>query len=240
MSEFNSKREASLFVATSIFQRNPLDTLPGGDIRQPWRSVYGFPMAAARLAANQPLMLHSREDEVFNLLASLNRLLARQETLNQAYAMLKRLETETQQDLIRRLALEQEAISEEESLALISEVEQALAQPAPQTVGTRLETILSSPTSGQEAAGLKRMLARLQGLMPALAAVKEQGFHVVVQDRGRQPARPALEARRHESIRLAGQPTTIPAGFLLPATYHLTLWAYRIGRSDRGQSAVWN
>ncbi|HMQ51024.1 MAG TPA: hypothetical protein PKD98_02930 [Anaerolineae bacterium] len=237
MNEFNRK---SLFTAATLSQSSQLKTLAVGDLRQPWRSVYGFPMAAARLAARQPLILHCREDEVFQKLASLNHLLAQPDVLNQAYGLLTQLQTETRQNLIRRLELEQEAISESEALKLVAELEQALAQPVPPTTVTRLETILSGPTPSHELAGLKTSLARLQGLMPALAAVKDQGFHVVAQDRRRQPAYPALEARRDELIQRDGQPTEFRAGLLLPPRYHLTLWAYLIVRSEQAQSPVWN
>lgn len=240
MNKFNSMTASSLFTGTTEIQASRVETVAADDIRQPWRSVYGFPMTAARLAANQPLILHCREDEVFDLLASLNRLLVQPETLNRVYAMLNELQSQTRQKLIRRLELEQEPISQNESLKLISDVEQALTQPATQTVAERLETLLASPTSGHEIAGLKTMLARLQALVSALAAVKDRGFHVVVQDRRRQPAHPALEARRDEPVQLDDRPTTWQAGLLFPPKYHLTLWAYQIGRSDRGQSAVWN
>lgn len=237
MTEFNN---TSLFTSAAGFQEKQLETLYAGDIRRPEQSVYGFPMAAARLAAHRPLLMHGREDEIFALLAALNGLLGRPEPLNRAYARLKRLQTESREELVRRLALDQEPISDGERRQLIEAVEQALAHPAIQTTATRLEALLRPSTAGQEAAGLKRMVARLQLLVPALAAVKDQGFQVVVAEKRRQPARPALEARRTEPVRLDEQPTAVPAGFLLPPQYHLTLWAYRIVRSDHGQSAVWN
>lgn len=237
MNEFNS---TTLLAKANNPQPNRLNTLAAADIRQPWRSVYGFPLGAAQLAAGQPLLLHCREDEVFDLLASLNSLLGQTEVLHRAYSLLKRVEEQTRQKLLRRLELEQQPISDSEVSELMASLEQALAQPKLQTTSSRLESILAAPTTGQEAAGLKTMLDRMQSPVSALAAVKDKGFHVVVQDRRRLPARPALEARRAEAVRLAGQPTAIPAGFLLPPRYHLTLWSYLIGRSDRSQSAVWN
>lgn len=237
MREFN---RASPFTAITGRLPGQLNTLAGSDIRHPWRSVYGFPVAAARLASHQPLTLHCREDEVFNLLASLNRLLAQPQVLNQIYALLVQLQAETRQKLIRRLELEQQSISHSEALNLVAELEQALAHPAPQTVATRLETILSPAIPGHEMAGLKTMLARLHHLLPALAAVKDSGFHTVVQNRWRQPAHPALEGRRDEPVQQEGQPTKFRAGMLLPIKYHLTLWAYLIVRNDQGHSPVWN
>lgn len=240
MNEFNNANATSLFAATTGLQLSQFNTLHGADIRHPWQSVHGFPMAVARLATNHPLILYCREDEIFDLLASLNSLLVQPEILNRAYVMLTRFQAQTRQELVRRLELEQQPISQSESLKLITDVEETLAQPAPQTVKTRLEAFLLPPTAGQEIAGLKTMLTRIQVLVSALASVKDRGVHVVVQDRRRQPAHPVLEARRAELIRLDGQPTAIPAGFLLPPQCHLTLWAYLIVRRDHGQSAVWN
>jgi len=236
----NEVNRTSLFSASTGFHGKQLDTLDAGDIRRPGRSVYGFATAAARLAAHQPLLLHCREDELFDLLARLNTLLARPDALDRAYALLNRLQAQTRQKLVRHLELEQQPMSQSEAEKLVTELEQALAQPAPQTVDARLEAILSPQTPGHEIAGLKTMLARMQVFVPALAAVKDNGFHVVVQDKRRQPAHPALEARRGQPVQLDGEPATFPAGFLFPPKYHLTLWTYLIVRSDHGQSAVWN
>lgn len=76
--------------------------------------------------------------------------------------------------------------------------------------------------------------------MAALAAVKDRGFRVVVFNRRRQPQRPALEAQRYRPIIHDGQPTGLNAGFLLPDSHHLTLWAYQLQRNDQGQSVIWN
>lgn len=44
----------------------------------------------------------------------------------------------------------------------------------------------------------------------------------------------------NELILLQNSHTQLNAGMLLPPQYHLTLWAYLVGRSDRGHSPVWN
>ena len=77
------------------WQQADLAIILTGDIRHPWKSVYGFSMIAAQLAAGQPLLLHSREDEVFDLLAKLNELLGDPDSLDQAHKLLKKLEQES-------------------------------------------------------------------------------------------------------------------------------------------------
>lgn len=215
-------------------------TLTAGDIRQPWKSVYGFATTAARLAANQPLTLHSREDELFALVAGLNELVARPEVLNRAFEMLKKLEDETLQKLARLVQLEDQPVDINEAPDLIAQAEQWVNGTSPDNTADRLAEILAPDQPTAEIAGLRTMAARLQRLISALEAVKDQGFHVVVFDRRRQPARPAVEARRNEPIHRDGEPTALPAGFLQPLTYHATLWSYVVARSDRGQSTIWN
>ena len=62
------------------------------DIHQPWKSVYGFPMTAAKLAAGQEMIFHAREEGVFEHLQRLNDLLASPQCLNRAYGLLAQLE----------------------------------------------------------------------------------------------------------------------------------------------------
>ena len=109
-----------------------------------------------------------------------------------------------------------------------------------QTVASRLENFLTPNKPADEIAGVSILLARLQRLISALEQVEDDGLHVVVCDRRRQPARPALETRRHEPILGSGSKSTLTAGFLLPTRYHLTLWSYLIIRNNNGQSAIWN
>ncbi len=236
--EFKTIYPSSLFTLTN-WEHTDLTTFYAGDIRHPWKSVYGLPTTIARLAANQKLILHCREDEVFNLLTTLNDLLANPESLNQAYMLLKTLEKATHQELLRLIELQQ-PLAKSEIPGLLEQVEQILIKPSPQTVAGRLEIVLSPNQPVKKIAGVSTMLARLQILILALNKVKDQGFRVVVRNKRRQPARPTLEARRNEPIRPEGQQSTLTAGFLLPAKYHLTLWAYLLVRSDNGQSTVWN
>ena len=229
-------------TATSLFAQNSLNdtaqyTLYAGDIYHPWHSVHGFAVTAARLAAGHNLLLSCREDEVFDLMARLNALLARPEAIERALNMLMELEQQTFQKLRRLLELEDQPISEAETAELIESVEQLLAEPG---TGDRLEEMLSPNQATDEIAGLRKMLSRLQVLIPALEKVKESGFHVVVHDRRRQPARPALESRRNEALNNNGKAGDLPGGFLMPPAYHLTLWNYLVVRSDSGQSTVWN
>ena len=69
---------ASLFAPLTFddWERPNQPTFCASDLTDPWRSVYGFPLLAAQLAANQKLLLFCREDEVFGLLTKLNTLLA--------------------------------------------------------------------------------------------------------------------------------------------------------------------
>jgi hypothetical protein len=137
--------------------------------------------------------------------------------------------------------LEEQPISEQKALELTQAVETYLTAEQPSlTVLDRLEKILTPNWQVTEKKGVQKMQARLERLVPALEQVKDRGFHVVVNDRRRQPARPNLEARRNQPIHFEGQPIAIPAGFLYPPKYHLTLWAYLVVRSDAGQSSIWN
>lgn len=234
--QFETLTGTSLFMSDS-WNNTEQHTLYAGDIYHPWHSAHGFAVTAARLAAGQSLILNCREDEVVDLIARLNVLLARPEAIERACSLLTRLEQQTFQKLRRLLDLEDQPISEAETSELIENLEQLLAEPS---TADRLEETLSSEQATEEIAGLRQMLARLQVLIPALEKVKESGFHVIVRDRRRQPVRPALEARRNDVIDNKGKGDDLPAGFLLPAAYHLTLWNYLVVRSDGGQSAVWN
>ena len=217
------------------------NTIYPGDIRHPWASAYGFPMVVAQLAAHQKLVLHCREDEVFEMMAELNELLKQPAVLNQAYKMLRKLEKVTLQKLANLIQIEDETISAAEISELVDMAEQLLTKPTPsETVTSRIENILSPNQPTAEVGGLRRMLARLQAWLPALESAKEQGFQVVVQDRQRQPARPALAARKNEVIWQETGRDDLKAGFLFPVKHHLTLWAYLVCRSDQGQSLIWN
>jgi hypothetical protein len=230
----------SLKKTTTLTVRLTLNAWPesspllicAGDIRRPWQSVYGFPTVAARLAVHQSLFLPAREDEIFGLLARLNGLTACPQALNQAYLGLNALAGDTCDRLARRLPTEEFPECEGESAPA--------AATSDQQVADRLKQLLTPDDPLQEMAGLVRQLARLLPLLRGLRTAKEQGFSVVVYDRRSLPRRPALEARRNEPVHLAGRPTALPAGFLLPPATHRTLWAYRLVRSERDQSAVWN
>jgi hypothetical protein len=211
------------------------------DIRNPGKSIYGFAINAARLAAEQPLMLHCREDEIFEVMASLNELLGDPAVLGWACHQLARLQEVTQQKLARLTGQEEQPISEQKALEISRAVESYLTAEQPSlTAPDRLEEILTPNRLVTEKRGVQKMLARLERLIPAMEQVKDQGFHVVVYDRRRQPERPNLEARRNQPIHFEDQPTVIPAGFLYPPKYHLTLWTYLVVRSDAGQSTIWN
>ena len=208
------------------WQEADLAIIHTGDIRHPWKSVYGFSMIAAQLAAGQPLLLHSREDEVFDLLAKLNELLGDPDSLNQAHKLLKKLEQETRQKVSSLIEVEQQPLSVDATAGVLEVAEQILTQPSRQSKADRLADILSPDQPGQEISGKSKMLARLQVLIPALEKVKDKGYHVVVFDKRRKPIR-----------RPANQETAVG---LMPVQYHLTLWSYLVVRSDNGQSAGWN
>ena len=238
--ELNVMTNTSLFAPVE-WKDTDKAVIYAGDIRHPWQSVHGFAMTAARLAANQELVLHCREDEVLGLLAKLNDLLAQPEVLNRTYTWLKKLDQEMLQKLSRLLEFEAQSIGDDETSDLLAQVEQFLTEPAQeQTAADRLQAVLSPNKPVEEIAGLRKMLARLQLLISTLERVKDQGFHVVARNRRRQPKRPALEARREELILQDGQPTALAAGFLQPPSYHSTLWSYVVVRGSAGQSAVWN
>jgi hypothetical protein len=215
-------------------------TIYAGDVRQPWKAVYGFATTAARLATGQELVLHCREDEIVELMEGLNELLESPESLNQACEMLKRLQQQSEQKLARLIAVKEQPVTESETAELVAEVEQLLTEPQEQTAVDGLARILSPDHPIQEIAGARKMVARLRKLVTALGRVKDVGFHVTVRDRRRQPRHPALEARRNEPIMIDGKSGQIQAGFFQPPDFHLTLWAYLVVRSDGGQSTIWN
>lgn len=203
-----------------------LDTLYPGDIRQPWKSVYGFPMTAAKLASGQGLVLHCREDEVVDYLGRLNGLLGDPASLNRAHNLLESLYHQRQQKLRRLLEMANQPISDQEIAALLADIEASLSEPTAWTAADRLACYLVPDDPTSNIAGLGKMLTRLQRVMPPLAAVREEGFKVIVTDRQRKPV-------RSESDEVSGS-------FAPPVSTHLTLWRYLIVRSDNGQSAVWN
>lgn len=213
-------------------------TLYAGDIRQPWKSVNGFAVTAARLAAFQKLRLHCREDEIFELIAMLNNLLEHPETLNRACEWLELFEREHRQKLTQLVAAKEESVSGNKVGPLLDDVARFNSRLARLTVVPLKEAL--GHDLAAKVSGLLEVLDRLQKWLAALEKVKHSGFHVIVYDRHRQPDRPALEARRNEPIWQDGQPFSLPAGFLLPAKHHLTLWAYLVMRSDQGQATVWN
>jgi hypothetical protein len=234
------KIESNSFTTASLSTVKERHSAYAGDIRQPWQSVYGFPTLAARLATERELLLSCREDETFGLLAKLNDLLQDPTSLNRAYQMLQELEQVQRQKLAGLIQKRDQSIAESEIPGLLTQVEQLMAKAGQKTKPERLAELLSSDSPLGEMAGLQHLLQRLQPLLAALAEVKDQGFRVVVSDRRRQAARPGLEARRNQPVVFEGQPVALPAGFLLPARYHLTLWNYLVVRGDTAQSAVWN
>jgi len=244
-----SKREkanfdpsASLFepLSPDIWEIAKQATIYPGDIYQPWRSPHGFPVTAARLAAHQKLTLYCREDEIFDLIAQLNKLL-NQAALNQAYKMLQHLEEQTLQKLVHLIQTREQLSPPDDNAETKEKVEQNPATPPPsETVTNRVAHELSPDQPTEEITGLREMLARFEGWLATLEAAKAQGFRVVVQDRRRQPTHPVLHARRNETIVQAGKPVDLKTSFLLPTRYHLTLWAYVINRNDQGQSLIWN
>lgn len=205
-------------------------TIYAGDIRQPWKSVYGFPITAARLAMGQGLALTCREDEVVVLMGKMNQLLKRSKDLKRAYEMVQNLQERSEQKLVRLITLRDQAITEDEISELVAEVVQLLEKPQLQTVTDRLACILSPQHPIQEIAGTVTMLARLQKYVAALQQTKDEGFQATVHDRRRTLMRPALEAQQNDPVEGNGQ---------LP-TYHLTLWTYLVARGVAGQSTVWN
>jgi hypothetical protein len=234
---------ASLFgpLATSSWDVAGQTSIDPADIRQPWRTGYGFPLTAVQLAANHNLLLHCREDEVFELMAGLNELLADPAALNRAYTWLQQLEQDTRASLAQLRRIEAQPVSQAEIPELVAYAEQLLTEPVPpHTPIDRLESLLLPGRPAGQMAGLMQILWRFQVWLPALEKIKDRGFRAVVFDRRRQAARPALEARRNETIGQDEQPGRLKAGFLLPTRYHLTLWAYLVCRSDAGQASVWN
>lgn len=209
-------------------------TIYTGDIRSPWKSVYGFPVTAARLAPGQELVLHCREDEVFDYLAQLNQLLESPESLNRAYQLLEALAQMTHQKFIHLVQLQDQSISTNEIPDLLGEVEEILAGNVEDTLASRLACFLSPDDPIQEIVGVRKMLLRLRRVMAGLDKVKHQGFKVAVIDRRRKPLRPG------GSVPVEGQPGELPGTFRFPPQYHLTLWAYLVAKSDARQSTVWN
>lgn len=219
------------FALSADGQQRERSIISTGDIRHPWKSAYGFPMTAARLAAGQGLILFCREDEIFEYLEQLNDLLASPVALNQAFTLLDKLEQQTGQKLAKLVDLADHPLSQHDLTALLTEIEETLAEPAEETVADRLACWLAPDNPTLEISGLSKMLTRLHAVMAVLAEVKDQGFKVVVVDQRRQPQRPA---------RVNGPSERTPATFLQPVQYHLTLRAYLVVRSDHGQSAIWN
>jgi len=228
------------FTGTTNWNDPDRATIYAGDVSQPWKSVYGFPTTAARLATGRELVLHCREDEIIELMEGLNELLESPESLNRAYRMLKKLQQQTKQKLARLIALRDQPIAEDEISNLMADVEQLFTESQEQTPANRLTCILSPNHAVQEIAGTAKMVTRLQKLVTAMDKVKDEGFHVTVRDKRRKPMRPALEAKRNEAVGENGQSDSLPAGFLMPTNYHLTLWTYLVARGDAGQSAIWN
>lgn len=238
--EFQTVINPSLFSAEP-WAYSGCKTLAIEDIRSPWKSVYGFAMGAARLAAGQPLVLCCREDEIFEQVTKLNELLGQPAVLARAFARLAALKGASEQKLNQLFELEERPLAEEDISEIVKTVEQFLtASGSAQTLLSRLEEMLRPQRAGDQKVGLQKMVGRLEKLMAALTMVKERGFRSSVYDRRRQPAYPALNARRNEPIMRNGQPSGLTAGFLLPVQYHLTLWSYVIIRDDHGQSRVWN
>lgn len=241
--QFQALTTVSLFgpLAPASWDTIHQATFDPADIRQPWRrSSHGFPALVAQLAAKQNLILHCREDEIFEVMAATNDLLSSPAALNQAYTWLYQLQQETLEKLARLRQVEEQLLTQAEIPELMAYAEHLLTEPASSTVVDRLESQLSPDQPSAQVTGLNQMVRRFQVWLPALEEVKNQGFRVIVLDRSRQPDRPALEARRYEAIGQDKRPDGLMAGFLLPKRYHLTLWAYLVGRSDIGQAAVWN
>lgn len=237
-----SRPTASLFASqlTCNWPQAGLPIIYPPDVHQPWRSVYGFAIIAGQLAASQLMVLYCREDEIFGLMDTLNTRLADPASLQHAMTLLQRVRHQ------RLVKLAQLVEYQRVNSAANKRVNDVLGQvnPVPPRsddepkIKVIMEQLLSPQNPALEVTGLTKMLARLEVMLSALERVKRQGFHVVVRDRCRTPARPALEARRYESV--ASLNGDLPAGFLLPTQYHLTLWTYLVGAGDSGQSAVWN
>ncbi|MCB0209087.1 MAG: hypothetical protein KDJ52_07150 [Anaerolineae bacterium] len=238
--KMQTETNSSLF-STGAWAYSNSATLYNRDIHQPWKSAYGFAVSAARLAAGQPLVLHCREDEIFENMAALNTLLKHPVVLQRAAAMLINLKEASEQKLERLVEIEEQPISESQLADIIQAVEEFLTTDrAELTVFDRLEESLIPPHIGDEKVGLQKMVDKLEGMIAALEQVKATGFHVVVQDRRRQPARPALEMQQSEAAQHNGQSAQHSAGLVLPTQYHLTLWSYAVVRNDHGQSPIWN
>lgn len=215
------------------------DIIYSGDIRHPWKSVFGFSLTTAKLAAHQKLALHCREDEIFELMAKLNNLIERPRVINRTYTWLKLLEQQHYHKLAGLIELKEKPVTEAETAQLLETVDEILSENTNEATADRLREVLAPNHSVEEIAGLRKMLAKLQLLIPAVEQVKERGFRAVVFDRRRQPLRPAWEVHRHKSILQNGQQTDFTAGLFLPRRHHLTLWNYLIIRSE-GQSTIWN
>lgn len=98
-------------------------TLYSDDIRQPWKSVYGFPITAVRLATGQTLVLYCRADEAADYLTQLNALLASPENLSRAFDSLVKQTQAHRQKLARLLHLQAQPIADDEIPDLLTEIE---------------------------------------------------------------------------------------------------------------------
>jgi hypothetical protein len=188
-------------------------------------------MTAARLATGQDAIMSCREDEVFDYLVRLNELLGSPESLERTHRLLKNLAGTTQKKLGQLLKVRDQPLSDCEISDLLTRVEDILTGPTQSVVIGPPARLLSPDVPTRKLAGLCRILSRLQKITVALGNVKDQGFKVVVIERRRQPKRP---------VPMAGQPGDEQFSLIAPVDYHLTLWIYRVVRSDLGQSAVWN
>lgn len=236
-----TRSAASLFAPrlTCNWPQAGLPTIYPPDIYQPWRSVFGFAVTAGQLAASQLMALHCREDEVFKVMAALNALLANPASLQRAFVLLQKLRNERLEKLSGLVEFQRAHPVTRQRVMRLGQASPAAARPADeQKVKVEMERLLSPRNAALEVAGLTKMLVRLEKMLSALEQVQPRGFRVIVRDRRRTPAHPALEARRTETAPSLGG--NLPAGFLLPTQYHLTLWTYLVERNACGQSAVWN
>ena len=114
----NAVPARSLKFPQDHWSANTYGILGSGDIRSPGKSIYGFAINAARLAAQQPLMLHCREDEIFEAMTALNKLVENPAVLGWACQQLASLLDVTQQKVARLTELEEQPISEQKALEL--------------------------------------------------------------------------------------------------------------------------
>lgn len=206
------------------------EILHSGDLRQPWQSPYGFPLAAGRLAAGEPILFVCREDEAKAQQARLDFLLQTPACLNRAYSMLEQLIQGIFHERLGGSGLKRELLGTEDVPTLLTEIDDFLSEGPSQGIEESVAGHVSASDPFRTTPEQDALLFQLHEFKRALGEVKDGGFSIATLSQRRRTVTWSVQQADFPRMRCACSTSSVKTRSL--ERHHVALCLFLIARSD--------